>query len=146
MTLMEIDPLDEMHRWLMPKLIERMVGFAREHMEECDPVHFVRTFLARLTLRDANVVLLAAYNDTHLVGHSIAALEGSNVVVYQTQVEPKQEGLVQQMIEFGKTWGQHRGATHLVMATTKGPLFQKKYGFKTLRYLMSLPLTNGDEV
>lgn len=144
--LVPMNPLDSTG-YLMPFVVKRIAEFAEQHIDEMDAQTFTRTILARLASGDPGIRVLAfvgAKGD--VVGHAVATIETFGpskwCFVSQCRVEPGEGSadptVVKRAIENADEWAKGHGVTLMLMATPRSDeAWRRKYGFKTLRHVMS---------
>lgn len=143
--LVSINPYDKTG-FLLPFVIQRIIEFGRQHMDELDPEVYAKTVLTRLSVGDGNLLVMAMVGAKgDVVGHGVASMESDGVskwvFVSQCRVEPGEGSadptVVRRCIEAVDEWGSARGAIKMVMTTPRSDeAWRRKYGFKTLRHLM----------
>jgi hypothetical protein len=146
LQIIAIDPLDKTG-FLMPFMIQRLLDFARLHYTETPPEPFARSMVARLTAGDPNVLLLAAVGSKgDVVGHAVGSIESfANskwVFVSQCRVDPGEGSadptIVKRFIEAADQWATSQGVKTMLMASPRSDeAWRKRYGFTTLRHVMS---------
>ena len=145
-AIVPINPYDKTGL-LLPFVVQRVDEFARQHADEMDPETFTRSIMARLCAGDPSLRLVAfvgAKGD--VVGHALATVESFGpskwCFIAQCRVEPGEGSsdptLVRRAIEDADAWAASQGISQMLMATPRSDeAWRRKYGFKTLRHVMS---------
>lgn len=150
--VLPIDPFDPVASLLVPAVTQRIKQFAEENFQEADPHFFASSIMARLMMRDPNLVVVALLEPTtgKVVGHGVATIETEGtrkwVFVSQCKADGNVGDAIMRGIELADKWGRQRGASHMVMSTTRSDTsWKKKYQFETMRHLMIRLLGNIEE-
>lgn len=127
-------------------MAQRILEFAKGYPSEVPPEKFAETMVARLVMKDPQVkCVLIVTEQGQVIGHLLATIEGNMdskwVFCWQAQVDEPHTGSLDQAMEMGIQWGKQHGCTSILMATQIDPEFWvKRYGFSSLRTVMSRPL------
>lgn len=147
--IVRVNPYDKTG-FLLPFVVQRILEFARQHMEEMGPEQFTKHVIGRLTIGDPTILVLAfvgAQGD--VVGHGAASIEndGQNkwVFIAQCRVEPGEGSsdptVVRRALEYTDEWAKSHGATTMLMASTRSDeAWRRRYNFKTYRHIMGRPV------
>jgi hypothetical protein len=145
-TILPLDTRVSGHRPLAGLVADRIEQHARKHQPEVNAAEYTAGLMARLWLRDPNVLVLAAIDpeSAEVVGHAVASLEqvGSErwVTIAQVRGESRMDA-VKTVIAWAKVRETPKVLLHVHSSAASkdwAPL-----GFKLYRHMMRLPL-NGN--
>ena len=145
-ALIRVDPLDPHTGLAFPNMALRIRDFMREHFSEGDPDTLTRQLLARVALGDPTVFLLAMIDvkNAKVVGHLLCTLEqaGAKKWVYgwQAEVEGKQDDLLNKAFGLMEIWAGPEPKEFAMTTARSERAWERKYGFKSLRHVMSRPI------
>lgn len=160
--LIKLDPYDPHLGVLVPIVAKRITEFAREHMQELDPLGVTQSVMVPLWARDPSVLVLAMVNvEGSVVGHACVSIntDGVNhwVMVSQTQADGAVGDAVKRAIEYTHAWVRdevnprlmalgRNPVTHMVMVTGRNEkAWERAYGFKLERRVMSREIGKSGE-
>ena len=146
----------------MPIVAKRITEYAREHSKELDPVLVTKTVMVPLWSQDPSVLVLAMVNtEGTVVGHAVSTVNSDGLsywlTVTQTQADGAVGDAVKRSLDFARQWvvteinpllvaGGKQPVSKMVMVTGKNErAWEKDYGFRLERRVLTLPLTNGEE-
>lgn len=147
--VLPFDPLTP-YGVLADTLSRRVLAMAEEYDEPEAAAFFTRQIMGRVLMGQPNVLVLIVLNgEGRLVGHAVATFEEFGpkrwVFCWQCQVDGKQPGAVDEIINQLRAWGLHRGAQKIEMATSgREKAWERQYHFSKVRSIMTLPLTDED--
>lgn len=142
----------------MPIVAKRIMEFAREHVQEMDPVLVTRAIMVPLWAQDPYTLVLAMVDtEGHVVGHAAAAVTGDGVnnwlTVSQTQADGAVGDAVKRAVQYGRQWvtgeinpllaarGQHPVSTMIIVTGRNEKAWERAFGFKLERRVMSAPIS-----
>ena len=155
--LIRLDPYDPNLGVLVPIVAKRIMEFAREHVQEMDPVLVTQAIMVPLWNRDPLTLVLAMVDtEGHVVGHAAAAIQGDGVnnwlTVSQTQADGAVGDAVKRAIQYGSRWvdeevnpflvarGQRPVVTMVIVTGRNEKAWERGFGFKLERRVMSAPI------
>lgn len=162
--LIRLDPYDPNLGVLVPIVGKRIIEYAKEYLEELDPIQVARGIMVPLWNRDPFTLVLAMVNtEGMVVGHAVVGVtsDGGNnwVTVAQTQADGAVGDAVKRAIEYSDKWvysevnpllvaAGRPPVKQMVMVTGKNEkAWERAYGFKLDRRVMTRPLggVTGEE-
>lgn len=144
--VVRVDPYHPSLGVLAPLVAARMVEYAKAHTPEVDPGQFTANLMSKVWGRDLDIIVLAVVNEKgHLFGHVVATLQDYGaekwVMVIQTKQDADVGDAIVRAMQDLEAWGRENGAQRLLLSSHRADSkWQKKYGFKTHRYLMTKSL------
>lgn len=159
-----VNPYDGKTGLLIPFILERIRKMAGERASELSPDRVMLNVGARVYAGDLMMALLAFLDEKGtLVGHALATIEsdGVNSWVFVSQVgmDPGDWGdVIARAIGIAEAWARafseeqllprgRKPITEMLMATTRDDkAWQRRYGFKTRRYIMGRTIGKSEEV
>lgn len=160
--LVRLNPYDPNLGVLVPIVAKRVMGYAREHQKELDPVAATKAIMVPLWQGDPSVLVLAMVNeDGTVVGHAVGAVQSDgshhSLVISQTQADGAVGDAVVRSLDFAREWVATevnpvllqrgvRPVDKMVLVTGKNEKgWEKDYGFRLERRILALPLTTGEK-
>ena len=160
--LVRLNPYDPNLGVLVPIVARRITEFAREYQKELDPITVAQAVMVPLWNRDPFTLVLAMVNtEGVVVGHAVGAINTDGIrhrlTITQTQADGAVGDAVTRSLDFAAEWVRKeidplleaRGlgvVQKMVLVTGKNEkAWERDYGFKLERRILSLPLVKGEE-
>ena len=131
------------HALLAAVAADRIRAFATQHDETTDPQALTATAMIQLWQRKPDVhVIVLTDPEKGVVGHLLAQMQGSVVVLVQAKADGDVGDAMKQAIVDAEAWGASRGATVAMFVTHRNAEAMKRWnpGYKVARTVFTKPL------
>lgn len=159
--LIRVNPYDPNLGVLVPIVAKRITEFAREYLQEMDPVLVTQAIMVPLWSRDPYTLVLGMVNtEGVVVGHAVGTINTDGISHWLTVNQTKADGAVgdavKRAMQYAREWVANE-INPLLAAQGKTPVsrviivtgrnekaWEREFGFKLERRVMSAPLFGSE--